>query len=364
MDCHTTGIEPALALVTSKRLVGGGTMTLVNTVATLALAKLGYNSDRLPAITAHIANHGTVEGAPHLNPAHLPVFDCALRAQNATRTIRYMGHIQMMEAVQPFLSGGISKTINMPEEATVDDIMAAYIESWKRGLKAVAIYRDGSKKAQPVVTKKEEEAMTAPTPSTEAINLGAPPKPIRHRLPDDRTAITHKFMVANYEGFITVGLYQSGQPGEVFIRMAKQGSTIAGLMDAFATSISVGLQHGVPLQTFVDKFAHMRFEPSGWTHNEELGYAKSIMDYVFRWLENRFLKPQQESLFPATPAFAQTAVSSAIAETTGAANTAPADLASLVDFGDSPSCPKCGAIMHRAGTCYRCGSCGESSGCS
>jgi len=337
-----------------KKLVGGGVMTLPNTTATLALVRLGYDPDRyFPAIPKYLAENGTLEGAPDFDPAHLAVFDCALKSTKGTRTISYLGHIRMMEAVQPFLSGGISKTINMPEEATVEDIMAAYMESWMRGLKSVAIYRNGSKKAQPVAT-------TRPAPQAAPVDLNAPPKAVRHRLPDERSALTHKFVIAGYEGYLTVGLYANGQPGELFITMAKEGSTISGLMDAFAKSVSVGLQHGVPLATLVDKFAHMRFEPSGWTQNVDIGFAKSIMDYIFRWLDTRFLHPKQESLFPAAVPMVMTSAVTAPAPSAGAATDPP----SLLDLGDAPSCPSCGALMSRNGSCWQCGTCGGTSGCS
>src|SRR5579875_1234228 len=294
MDCDTTGIEPDLALVKYKKLVGGGVIKIVNNTVPQALIKLGYTAEQAEQIVAHIDSTGTIEGAPHLKPEHLAVFDCSFRPQNGTRSIHYMGHVRMMAATQPFISGAISKTINMPEESTAEDIMEAYIESWKLGLKAVAIYRDGSKRVQPLSsgTGKGEKKGAAVVP----IAAAAPQtvekivyRPVRRKLPDERQSLTHKFSIGGHEGYITVGLYEDGTPGEVFISMAKEGSTISGLMDTLATSISYGLQYGVPLKFFVDKFSHVRFEPSGWTGNAQVPYAKSIIDYIFRWLGNRFL---------------------------------------------------------------------------
>ena len=366
MDCDTTGVEPSLGLVTYKKLVGGGTMQIVNHTVTAALRKLGYEralGDGVKDITAYVGEHGTMEGAPNVDPSHYSVFDCAFKSSQGARTIPYMGHIRMMEAVQPFLSGAISKTINMPEEATVEEIMDAYLEAWKRGLKAVAIYRDGSKKGQPVATKKEEKTVATTTvaemATVETKPTSGPPIPVRHRLPDERMAITHKFRIANFEGFVTIGLYEDGQPGEMFVRMAKQGSTIAGLMDAFATSVSVGLQFGVPLQTYVDKYAHMRFEPDGWTQNPDIGYAKSIMDYLFRWMDNRFLHPKQEALFP-TMTLPKT-----VGGLPGNLVTPADNLDAIVQMGDAPTCAHCGALMVPSGRCHKCPTCGEtSSGCS
>ena len=370
MDCDTTGVEPVLGLVTSKKLVGGGLMTLTNSSAAMALAKLGYDPEVQAAMTKYIAAKGTVEGAPEFNPAHLPVFDCALKSTKGTRAISCLGHIKMMEAVQPFLSGAISKTINLPEEATVEDIAAAYVESWKRGLKAVAIYRDGSKKAQPVVMKKATSTQEVEAPAPQAKpDTNAPPKAVRHHLPDDRLSYTHKFAIGGHEGYITVGMYPNGQPGEIFIAMSKEGSTISGLMDCFAMMVSVGLQHGVPLQTIVDKLSHTRFEPSGWTKRAEIGYAKSIMDYLARYLEGLFLKPKQATLFA-------TGSENSVRWSDGTVSVIPppeakdvplveVEAAATLEFGDSPTCSTCGAIMVRNGSCYKCLSCGNTSaGCS
>jgi len=497
MDCDTTGIEPDLALVKYKKLVGGGMIKIVNNTVPAALFKLGYDNDQVDAIVSYIDATGTIEGAPGIKPEHLAVFDCSFKPAKGTRSIHYMGHIKMMAATQPFLSGAISKTVNLPQEATVDDIAEAYAESWRQGIKAVAIYRDGSKGVQPlntsIETKKEPSALDAAgqrimaqlasghaaaetdlktleakisdrleitakqviaaasafqralddiakgasaqsAPVSMGLNieavvaqqdLNAPPRAVRHRLQEERASITHKFSIAGHEGYITVGLYPNGQPGEIFIRMAKEGSTVSGLMDAFATSISLALQHGVPLRVLCEKFAHTRFEPSGWTGNEQIGYAKSLMDYIFRWLNLRFLSGEQLTLFaglapqanplPETPTLLpepeehdesgshdqfsrlaeevarrlgqggmgntsapggaiapdiQTVTSSSAAPSHGPALTdrgvyhAADAMRSLYEMGDAPSCSTCGAIMVRNGSCYRCMSCGSTSGCS
>jgi ribonucleoside-diphosphate reductase alpha chain len=500
MDCDTTGIEPDLALVKYKKLVGGGMIKIVNQTVPSALFKLGYNSDEVNAIVSYIDATGTIEGAPGIKPEHLSVFDCSFKPSKGTRSIHYMGHIKMMAAAQPFLSGAISKTVNLPHEATVEQIAEAYTESWRQGLKAVAIYRDGSKGVQPLNTSAEAKkaeptaldaaggrvltalaaggavseadvktlegkisdrlevsakqvyaaaqafqtaldsiagleahaakvaAQPAPAPVAPAVqnqDLNAPPKAVRHRLPEERASVTHKFSIAGHEGYITVGLYPTGQPGEIFIKMAKEGSTVSGLMDAFATSISLALQHGVPLKVLCEKFAHTRFEPSGWTGNEQIGYAKSLMDYIFRWLQLRFLSGTQLPLFaglipqaqqlPAPPPTLLPEVEEEAAPVTGVAGVSGEALTKLVediarrlnqvnasaagpvaeiravaetaqvnvpkladrglyhasdamremyDMGDAPSCGTCGAIMVRNGSCYRCMSCGSTSGCS
>jgi ribonucleoside-diphosphate reductase alpha chain len=497
MDCDTTGIEPDLALVKYKKLVGGGMIKIVNQTVPSALFKLGYSNDDVNAIVSYIDATGTIEGAPGIKPEHLSVFDCSFKPAKGTRSIQYMGHIKMMAAAQPFLSGAISKTVNLPHEATVEDVAEAYAESWRQGIKAVAIYRDGSKGTQPlnvsldakrepsaldaagsrilaqlgagqpaadadvktleakvgekieVAAKQIIAASTAFQRALEQIakaatvavlhasadaaaaesqeqNLNGPPRAIRHRLPDERASVTHKFSIAGHEGYITVGLYPTGQPGEIFIKMAKEGSTVSGLMDAFATSISLALQHGVPLKVLCEKFAHTRFEPSGWTGNEQIGYAKSLMDYLFRWLHLRFLSGEQLSLFagfaaqtpqlPASPSLVPDAetedkplsqnhlaqlaeevarrlngvsgLGMAPAAGGGIAPEAQATSAhtddpshgpsltdrgiyhaadamrDLYDMGDAPSCGVCGAIMVRNGSCYRCMSCGSTSGCS
>ncbi|MBI3683967.1 MAG: vitamin B12-dependent ribonucleotide reductase, partial [Acidobacteria bacterium] len=293
MDCDTTGVEPDLALVKYKKLVGGGVIKIVNHTVPQALIKLGYTPEQVEHIVSHIDATGTIEGAPELKPEHLPVFDCSFRPQNGTRFIHHMGHLRMMAAVQPFISGAISKTINMPEESTVEDIMDAYIEGWRLGLKAVAIYRDGSKRVQPLSsgTGKGAKMAAAASPAPQAAEKVVY-RPVRRKLPDERQSITHKFSIGGHEGYITAGLFEDGQPGEIFITMAKEGSTISGLMDSFATAVSYGLQYGVPLKFFVDKFSHVRFEPSGWTGNPQVPYAKSIMDYIFRWMAAKFIGPE------------------------------------------------------------------------
>jgi len=357
MDCDTTGIEPDLALVKYKKLVGGGVIKIVNNTVPQALIKLGYTPEQTEKIVAHIDSTGTIEGAPEIKPEHLAVFDCSFRPQNGVRSIHYMGHIRMMAAVQPFISGAISKTINMPEECTAEDIMDAYIESWKLGIKAVAIYRDGSKRIQPLSsgTSKGEKKMTAlaatPAPAPQVVEKVVY-RPIRHKLPDERQSITHKFSIGGHEGYITVGMYEDGTPGEVFIAMAKEGSTISGLMDTLATSISYGLQYGVPLKFFVDKFSHVRFEPSGWTGNQQVPYAKSIIDYIFRWLGARFL-----GITEASEAGETTKLRPTIEEPQQAL---PFD----ASYGDAPLCSECGSMMTRNGSCYKCENCGGTSGCS
>jgi ribonucleoside-diphosphate reductase alpha chain len=538
MDCDTTGIEPDLALVKYKKLVGGGMIKIVNNTVPSALFKLGYTNEEVNAIVSYIDATGTIEGAPGTKPEHLSVFDCSFKPAKGTRSIHYMGHIKMMAAAQPFLSGAISKTVNLPHEAGVEEVAEAYAESWRQGIKAVAIYRDGSKGTQPLNTsmdskevKKEPTAadvagnrvlaqlaaaqpaaesdlktlnaadkvevsaksiavaaaafdtvfgelakaaaiplltpspaptverapapVPAPAPAPEQQDLNGPPRAIRHRLQEERASITHKFNIAGHEGYITVGLYPNGQPGEIFIRMAKEGSTVSGLMDAFATSVSLALQHGVQLRVLCEKFAHTRFEPSGWTGNEQIGYAKSLMDYMFRWLNLRFLSGEQLTLFaglaphaPALPAspsllpdtdlntdFAKkpaplqqnlarlaeeiamrlqhvsgggAGTGSSSGAGSGPVNTgvsgggiapdpqspyygslsgltsekialshmpmpslqdrgiyhASEAMRDMYEMGDAPSCPTCGAIMVRNGSCYRCMSCGSTSGCS
>ncbi len=312
MDCDTTGIEPDLALVKYKKLVGGGMIKIVNNTVPTALFKLGYSGDQTNAIVSYIDATGTIEGAPGLKDEHLPVFDCSFKPSKGTRSIQYMGHLKMMAATQPFISGAISKTVNLPHDATVDEIAEAYIEGWRRGLKAIAIYRDGSKGGQPLNVSDGNKAkeiknandvaqpQAAPAQSIslpEPQDPNGPPRAVRHRLPEERASLTHKFSIAGHEGYITVGLYPNGMPGEIFIKMAKEGSTVSGLMDSFATSVSLSLQHGVPLKVLCEKFAHTRFEPSGWTQNPDIGFAKSIMDYIFRWLQIRFLTGQQLTMF-------------------------------------------------------------------
>ncbi len=356
MDCDTTGIEPDLALVKYKKLVGGGVIKIVNNTVPQALIKLGYTPEQTEQIVTHIDSTGTIEGAPHLKDEHLAVFDCSFRPQNGVRFIHHMGHIRMMGAVQPFISGAISKTINMPEESKAEDILDAYMESWKIGLKAVAIYRDGSKRVQPLSSgtgKGEKKGILAavPPPVQQTVEKIVY-RPVRRKLPDERQSLTHKFSIGGHEGYITVGLYEDGTPGEVFISMAKEGSTISGLMDTLATSISYGLQYGVPLKFFVDKFSHVRFEPSGWTGNQQVPYAKSIIDYIFRWLGARFLGITEQNEAGETPKLRPTVVEPQQA--------LPFDASA----GDAPLCSECGSIMTRNGSCYKCANCGGTSGCS
>src|SRR6266566_4673998 len=279
MGCGTTGIEPDLALVKYKKLVGGGTIKIVNNTVAQALGKLGYDDPQVKAIVDYVNEKGTIEGSPELKPDHLPVFDCAFKPANGTRSIHYMGHLKMMGAVQPFISGAISKTVNLPSSVTVEEIQQSYIEAWRLGLKAVAVYRDGSKRTQPLSTSASETKRGVVVES----------RPVRRHLPVERHSITHKFAVAGHEGYLTIGMYEDGTPGEIFIVMAKEGSTLSGVMDSFATTCSMALQYGVPLKVLVDKFSHTRFEPSGFTSNPQMPYAKSIMDYIFRYLASKFL---------------------------------------------------------------------------
>ena len=383
MDCDTTGVEPDLALVKYKKLVGGGMIKIVNNTVPTALFKLGYSHDEADKIVSYIDATGTIEGAPHIQDEHLAVFDCSFKPAKGTRSIHYMGHLKMMAVTQPFISGAISKTVNLPESASVEEIMEAYIQAWKLGLKAVAIYRDGCKKSQPLSAAGTKTAAPAgegarATQAVEAEDLNAPPKAVRHRLQDERASVTHKFNVGGHEGYITVGLYPDGQPGEIFITMAKEGSTVSGLMDSFACAVSIALQHGVPLKLLCEKFEHTRFEPSGWSNNPEIGFAKSIMDYIFRWLHLRFLTGQQQLLFEhlrpkmsvASGQLPESTEVSGSPLTTehrppaaGTIHAADA-LAGIVDLGDAPTCSFCGSIMTRNGSCYRCMSCGSTSGCS
>ncbi|HSO29682.1 MAG TPA: hypothetical protein VLS28_07245, partial [Candidatus Sulfomarinibacteraceae bacterium] len=305
MDCDTTGVEPDIALIKYKKLVGEGFLKIVNQTVPAALRKLGYSADEVDGILAYLTEHETIEGAPGLKPEHLPVFDCAFKPTNGVRSIHYMGHVRMMGAIQPFLSGAISKTVNMPEAATAEEIEQVYLEGWKRGLKAIAIYRDNSKRSQPLSTGKKKDGDVAVSEADSAVIEGLRKqlaaaqaeavKPHRRRLPAERTAVTHKFDIAGHEGYITVGLYPDGQPGEIFLKMAKEGSTVSGLMDSFATTVSVALQYGVPLKDLVNKFAHVRFEPSGFTGNQQIPIAKSIVDYIFRWLGSRFLSDDDKA---------------------------------------------------------------------
>src|SRR6184192_2540740 len=329
MDCDTTGIEPDLALVKFKKLVGGGMIKIVNQTVPTALFKLGYDHDQTDAIVSYIDATGTIEGAPHIKDEYLAVFDCSFKPAKGTRFIHYMGHLKMMAATQPFISGAISKTVNLPEQASVEEIMEAYIQAWKLGLKAVAVYRDGCKKSQPLSAAGTKTASSgnknvrANQAMVEEQDLHAPPRAVRHKLEEERMSITHKFNVGGHEGYITVGLYPDGEPGEIFITMAKEGSTVSGLMDSFALAISIALQHGVPLKLVCEKFAHTRFEPSGWTNNPDIGFAKSIMDYIFRWLHLRFLTGQQQMLFEGLRLRPSTPQPEGVGDLNGSIGTAP-----------------------------------------
>jgi ribonucleoside-diphosphate reductase alpha chain len=351
MDCDTTGIEPDLALVKHKQLVGRGLLKIVNRTVPSALQRLGYDEAARARIIEYIDENDTIEGSPDLRDEHLPIFDCAFPPARGGRSIHYLGHIRMMAATQPFLSGGISKTVNMPKDSTVDDIAEAYVEGWRLGLKSLAIYRDGSKRSQPLSTAADAgEAKRAP--------LG----PVRRRLPDERQALTHKFSIAGHDGYLTVGLYEDGQPGEMFLKMAKEGSTISGLMDTIAIMTSTALQYGVPLKALVDKFSHSRFEPSGFTPNSEIPFAKSVTDYVFRWLGLRFLRDEPvvddaQEQDPVAVGLERT--SERVVPIRGGSQPDPA----YVGQEDAPPCASCGSIMTRAGTCYACRTCGETGGC-
>ncbi len=361
MDCDTTGVEPDIALVKYKKLVGGGLMKIVNQTVPMALAKLGYSETQIKEIVEYIDENETIEGAPHLKDKDLPVFDCAFKPARGTRSIHYMGHIKMIGAVQPFLSGAISKTVNVPKDATAEDIQKAYIDAWRLGAKAVSIYRDGSKRTQPLNTSRDKQTAVAVA--------GVAEGPRRRKLPDERRAITHKFDIAGHEGYITVGLYEDGMPGEIFLVMAKEGSTISGFADAFAQAISYALQYGVPLHDLVDKFSHVRFEPSGMTKNPEVRFAKSIVDYVFRWMASKFLTPEAQyraGLNIDEPAPQQLTLDETVAkvkDAVAAANPKPASFAAIQNQEDAPPCTTCGSIMVRNGSCYKCVNCGTTSGC-
>ena len=366
MDCDTTGVEPDIALVKYKQLAGGGLMKIVNRTIRPALLKLGYAEDEADSIVKYVDEHETIEGAPGLKPEHLAVFDCAFKAKGGTRCIPYKAHLKMMAAVQPFLSGAISKTVNVPGETTADEIMQVYIDGWKMGLKAVAIYRDGSKRTQPLNTSRTGTAEAAKPVERAVVEQ----RPIRRRLLATRMSITHKFEVAGHEGYLTVGMYEDGAPGELFITMAKEGSTVGGTMDAFGTAISLCLQYGVPLRELCQKFAHSRFEPSGFTKNPEIPMAKSIVDYIFRWLDATF--PGGRAQFITSPAgdVPEDAEALKAAVEPPAIEAGEARTESRVDNqfshyqADAPACDVCGSITVRNGACYRCHNCGNSMGCS
>jgi len=369
MDCDTTGVEPDIALVKYKKLVGGGMMKIVNQTVPMALKKLGYTQPQITDIINYIDENETIEGAPHVKEPHQAVFDCAFKPMRGTRSIHYMGHVRMMGATQPFLSGAISKTVNVPKHATVEDIQQAYIDSWRIGAKAVSIYRDGSKRTQPLNTSKAA-IMAAGVLTPEALAAAGPR---RHRLPDERNAITHKFDIAGHEGYITVGLYEDGMPGEIFLVMAKEGSTISGFADAFAQAISYALQYGVPLQDLVDKFSHVRFEPSGMTRNPDVRFAKSIVDYLFRWMAAKFLSPEAQfragvnnrEEVTTTPEQLPLDVKASVPSTPSKDPSSPSrsSFAAIQNQEDAPPCSTCGSIMVRSGACYKCSNCGTTSGC-
>ncbi|MFA5190528.1 MAG: vitamin B12-dependent ribonucleotide reductase [Verrucomicrobiia bacterium] len=391
MDCDTTGIEPDIALVKYKLLAGGGILKIVNRTVPMALDELGYNEDQVKDIIEYIDQNDTIEGAPHLKEEHLSVFDCAFKAQKGTRSLHYMAHLRMMAAAQPFISGAISKTVNMPESASVEDIMTTYIEGWKLGLKAIAIYRDGSKRSAPLSTKKGGATGAKDAKDEERDGM---PKPFRRRMPETRMAVTHKFDIAGHEGYLHVGLFEDGTPGELFITMAKEGSTIGGLMDTVGTLTSLALQYGVPIDALVKKFAHQRFEPSGFTKNPDIRTASSIVDYVFRWLGCQFIPGFREATNPGAgqqelpmkeleeaikkkvnrPVPELPRVDDMPESVRAVALEAPrgngkARVKTLSDsvshfMKDAPTCPNCGHIVVRNGACFKCLNCGESLGCS
>jgi ribonucleoside-diphosphate reductase alpha chain len=361
MDCDTTGIEPDFSLVKSKKLVGGGEITIVNKTVPMALEKLGYSPSETSEIEAFIDERNTVVGAPHLKNEHYPIFDCAI----GERSIHYLGHVKMMGAVQPFISGAISKTVNLPEAATVEDVAQVLEDAWKLGVKAIALYREGSKLAQPLSTKDSKGAQSL-VPTLLA-------KPQRRRLPDERTEIGRKFKVGDYEGYIHVGVYDDGTAGDVFVDIAKEGTTLAGLMNAFMIAISLGLQYGVPLDVFVSKYAHMRFDPSGATNDPDIRIAKSIPDYIFRWLGKRFLDvDQQEELGILSPevrqrmaqAYTNGGTSGQGGDPTPAEALPPGQKALFNNWEDAVECARCGGRMVRTGSCYTCRDCGTNTGCS
>jgi ribonucleoside-diphosphate reductase alpha chain len=366
MDCDTTGVEPDIALVKYKKLVGGGLMKIVNQTVPMALTRLGYTPQQVKEIVEYIDENETIEGAPHVKDKDLPVFDCAFKPARGVRSIHYMGHIKMVGATQPFLSGAISKTVNVPREATVEEIEQAYIDAWRLGAKAVSIYRDGSKRTQPLNTARDKAPSAVLAGAAEA-------GPRRRRLPDERHAITHKFDIAGHEGYITVGLFEDGQPGEIFLVMAKEGSTISGFADAFAQAISYALQYGVPLQDLVDKFSHVRFEPSGMTKTPDVRFAKSIVDYIFRWMATKFLSTdaqfragvnnREELVTTPEQLPLDVAAAAGASPTAVIASKATSSFAAMQNQEDAPPCSTCGSIMVRSGSCYKCANCGNTSGC-
>jgi ribonucleoside-diphosphate reductase alpha chain len=366
MDCDTTGIEPDLALVKHKKLVGGGLIKIVNNTVPQALMKLGYTPEQSSEIVSYIDKNGKIEGAPHLKMEDYPVFDCSLAPQGGGRSITWTGHVKMMAAAQPFLSGAISKTINMPEESTVEDIMNAYIESWKLGLKAVAVYRDNSKRSQPLnAGGKKEEMKTEVVVSVEPVQRELFARQQREKMPVERASVTHKFSVGGHEGYITVGMYDDGRPGEIFIKMAKEGSTLSGVMDGLALTVSLGLQYGVPLKVFVDKLLNTRFEPSGITPNASIRFVSSVLDYIARWLGGRFISADYLKLNGEQAATQAQAPQYVVSPVTGrGANWTPEPLKLTNAHEGAPACSECGMLMVPNGACYKCENCGSTSGCS
>jgi ribonucleoside-diphosphate reductase alpha chain len=395
MDCDTTGVEPDFSLVKYKELVGGGSMTIVNRTVGLALQTLGYTASQIDQIVAHVDQYGTIVEAPGMLDEHLEVFDVAV----GSRAISHMGHIKMMGAVQPFISGAISKTVNLPKTATVEDIIDAYTQAWQLGVKALAIYRDGSKTAQALRTDAQKEEAAVPQIGSEEFQQAVQAEvakqmeaigPKRARMPRERQSITHKFSIGGHEGYITAGMYEDGSVGEIFITdVGKEGSTLRGMMNSFATAISIALQYGVPLETLVQKFAYMRFEPEGITQNPEIPFAKSMPDYIMRWLASRFLDAEiQEELGILTADVrakkaAEDAITSISSDTAGPVgpsgagsgnggtqaptakltDTPPVRPARLIGLDLGPACNQCGGMMQRTGSCYTCSSCGNNTGC-
>ena len=371
MDCDTTGIEPDLALVKMKKLVGGGLIKIVNNTVPQALLKLGYTPEQTSEIVSYIDKSGRIDGAPYLKAEHIPVFDCSL-ATAGGRSIAWRGHVRMMAAAQPFLSGAISKTINMPEESTIEDIMDAYIDSWKMGLKAVAIYRDNSKRSQPLNAagnKKEEKKVEV---LTEPLQRELFARTQREKLPVERDSVTHKFSVGGHEGYITVGMYPDGRAGEIFIKMSKEGSTLSGVMDGLALTLSIGLQYGVPLKVLVDKLLNTRFEPSGITANPNIRFATSVLDYIARWLGGRFISADYLKLNGAAPAEGTVVAGALVPAQSPALPAASRASEPVINVNMSPrdahegapTCSECGMLMVPNGACYKCENCGSTSGCS
>jgi ribonucleoside-diphosphate reductase alpha chain len=367
MDCDTTGIEPDLALVKMKKLVGGGVIKIVNNTVPQALMKLGYTPEQTSEIVSYIDKNSRIDGAPFLKAEHVPVFDCSL-ATAGGRSIAWRGHVKMMAAAQPFLSGAISKTINMPEESTIEDIMNAYIDSWKVGLKAVAIYRDNSKRSQPLNAagnnKEEKKAEAVAEPVQRELFA----RTQREKLPVERDSVTHKFSVGGHEGYITVGMYPDGRAGEIFIKMSKEGSTLSGVMDGLALTLSIGLQYGVPLKVLVDKLVNTRFEPSGITANPNIRFATSVLDYIARWLGGRFISADYLKLNGMPPAegtvVAGAMIPSAAAQHVAVKPSEPVNMAPRDAHEGAPTCSECGMLMVPNGACYKCENCGSTSGCS